>query len=255
MRPPAQWKVIAIVLWSENKAMKYDEINNHPLMKKWYSYGDAKFLGNQTSRRIYEHVPLHFENINSKVRREPFIFGVNLASEAYLLPEGFLFIDEILKLELMDTDWELSITDSNSPIRVNLLKNTSEEILEKLIIHPKYAERTILLRQGQPEFKNELISLYGCCMITGCKDVEVLEGCHIVPYSTSHDNSMNNGLLLRADIHTLFDRKLIKINQDFIVKVSNSIQTKEYRDLDNKQIIPHPSLNRGLLSENLVNRN
>ena len=108
MRPPAQWKVIAIVLWSENKAMKYDEINEHSLMKKWYSLGDAKFLGNQTSRRVYEHVPLHFENINSKVRREPFIFGVNSASEAYLLPEGFHFVNETLTMELIGTDWEIT---------------------------------------------------------------------------------------------------------------------------------------------------
>ena len=224
--------------------MKYDEINEHQLMKKWFGLGNANHALAQTRRRIHEHVPTHFENINSQSNSAPYIFGVNDRHMAYLIPDGFRFVDEVLKIELAET---------NNPVSINLLENTADEIAEQMIMLPRYAERTVSLRQGQPEFRQNLISLYGRCMVTGCMDLQVLEACHIVPYSSSHDNSMTNGLLLRADIHTLFDGDLLTIDSDFVVKISDKIKSDEYRALDGLKIKPHHSLNLENISENLKN--
>ena len=49
----------------------------------------------------------------------------------------------------------------------------------------------------------------GKCAITGYGPRDVLEAAHIQPHSEEGRNSVDNGLLLRADIHTLFDLFLI----------------------------------------------
>jgi predicted restriction endonuclease len=41
-----------------------------------------------------------------------------------------------------------------------------------------------------------------------------LEAAHIIPYCLTQDNRILNGLLLRADIHTLFDFNLVVIDPD-----------------------------------------
>jgi predicted restriction endonuclease len=85
-------------------------------------------------------------------------------------------------------------------------------------------ERLIALRQGQPAFRNALIDAYeGRCAITGCEVREVLEAAHISPYRGTHTNHVTNGLLLRADIHTLFDRGLIRVDRNYRVSASPEV--------------------------------
>jgi predicted restriction endonuclease len=67
------------------------------------------------------------------------------------------------------------------------------------------------------------------CEITGESELHALEAAHIVPVSAHGNFDAKNGLLLRADIHTLFDRGLLHIggdgtvtlDQDFLHKESN----------------------------------
>ncbi|MFM7606242.1 MAG: HNH endonuclease, partial [Prosthecobacter sp.] len=73
--------------------------------------------------------------------------------------------------------------------------------------------QAIKLRRGQAVFRNRLIEAYdGKCVVTGCEVLAVLEAAHIKPYRGLKDNAVQNGLLLRADIHTLFDLNLLAIN-------------------------------------------
>jgi hypothetical protein len=72
---------------------------------------------------------------------------------------------------------------------------------------------SIALRQGQPRFRNELLQIYGRrCAITDCDAEQALEAAHIFPYQGADSNAVANGLLLRADIHTLFDNGLLAID-------------------------------------------
>lgn len=81
--------------------------------------------------------------------------------------------------------------------------------------------REISDRRGQPAFRNALISAYGVCAISGCKDVQALEAAHVRPHSDGSDYRTSNGILLRADIHTLFDLRLISVEpQNGIVVVA-----------------------------------
>ena len=71
---------------------------------------------------------------------------------------------------------------------------------------------SIVRRRGQSAFRKGLLAVYGTrCAITGCDQPEVLEAAHIHPYMGEYTHALSNGLLLRADLHTLFDLYLIAI--------------------------------------------
>lgn len=75
--------------------------------------------------------------------------------------------------------------------------------------------RTILQRRGQQRFRESLRQRYGdACMISGCTLFDVVEAAHISPYRGIDDQHPENGLLLRADLHTLFDLDLLGIEPD-----------------------------------------
>ncbi len=76
----------------------------------------------------------------------------------------------------------------------------------------KRAIHAICLRRGQKKFRDSLLEAYGShCVVTDCSVPDVLEAAHIFPYQGSDTNKVANGLLLRADIHTLFDSGLLAI--------------------------------------------
>ena len=75
--------------------------------------------------------------------------------------------------------------------------------------------RQIRERRGQATFRRALFERYGNrCMVTGCELVDLVEAAHISPYRTVRDQHPENGLLLRADIHTLFDLDLLGVEPD-----------------------------------------
>lgn len=76
-------------------------------------------------------------------------------------------------------------------------------------------QRQITERRGQADFRAMLLHAYGNrCAITRCDAVEALEAAHIQPYRGPDSNVVSNGLLLRADVHTLYDLDLIAIDPD-----------------------------------------
>ena len=98
--------------------------------------------------------------------------------------------------------------------------------------------REVQRRLGQSDFKKRLIFVYNArCAVSGCDAVEALEAAHIAPYSVSASNDPSNGLLLRADIHTLFDRNLIGIDPESLtVAVGTVLKKTSYCDLHGKQL-------------------
>jgi len=73
--------------------------------------------------------------------------------------------------------------------------------------------REVVQRRGQKKFRNKLLHIYkNTCVITKCSVPAVLEAAHITPYLGEKSNHSSNGILLRADIHTLWDLGMIAIN-------------------------------------------
>jgi len=97
---------------------------------------------------------------------------------------------------------------------------------------------SIVRRRGQPQFRKALLKAYqGRCAITGCELLQVLEAAHIHPYLGDETNVVSNGLLLRADVHTLFDLGLLWINpNDMRIGIAGSLKHSEYAALDGQPL-------------------
>lgn len=73
--------------------------------------------------------------------------------------------------------------------------------------------RSIAVRRGQKLFRDSLMQEFSYkCVITQTEDEETLEAAHIKAYANRGATDLANGLLLRSDIHTLFDLHLISID-------------------------------------------
>ena len=69
------------------------------------------------------------------------------------------------------------------------------------------------VRVGQGAFKALVQEAYGRrCAVTGAKIVPTLQAAHIRPVTSSGENRVDNGLLLRSDVHTLFDRGYLGVH-------------------------------------------
>lgn len=97
--------------------------------------------------------------------------------------------------------------------------------------------RSIKERRGQPEFRQRLLVAYGGrCAITGCSVVEALEAAHIIPHSAEGTYETSNGLLMRADIHTLFDLHLLSVCPDKNVVQLNPRLRPAYGQFEGKAL-------------------
>lgn len=93
-----------------------------------------------------------------------------------------------------------------------------------------YARR---VRRGQSRFRKALHTLYGSrCAFTSTDEQSVLEACHIISHAKTGDNSLDNGLLLRSDIHVLFDEHLMTLaNDGKRILVHKEVTAPEYARL------------------------
>lgn len=94
----------------------------------------------------------------------------------------------------------------------------------------KLVQRAIKQRRGQKNFRNMLLASMAVCAVTGCTLVDILEAAHIDAYRNDNHNNIKNGILLRSDIHTLFDLHLLAINPiTLTVHLAESIDDVYYK--------------------------
>jgi len=105
---------------------------------------------------------------------------------------------------------------------------------------PRRILRSVAVRDGQGEFRERLIDAYnGRCAVTRCNVEQVLEAAHILPFSEAGMNNLKNGLLLRADIHMLFDLGLIAVDtakHPPRLVLSEKLRRTTYAFLDGRRI-------------------
>jgi len=96
----------------------------------------------------------------------------------------------------------------------------------------------VVRRRGQAKFRQALLAAHGGqCQITGCNAVEALEAAHIAPYKGDHTNHVQNGLLLRADLHSLFDLGLFSIDPATMkVVISKKLTGTHYEDISGRKL-------------------
>ncbi len=91
---------------------------------------------------------------------------------------------------------------------------------------PRYGE-TVLVRPrlGQGTFRIAVTDAYGrACAVTTEHSLPVLEAAHIRPFSLDGPHEVSNGLLLRTDIHRLFDKGYVTVTPDHRFEVSRRLR-------------------------------
>jgi putative restriction endonuclease len=98
--------------------------------------------------------------------------------------------------------------------------------------------RQIIARRGQRGFRSLLRAKHGsCCVVSGCGLVDLLEAAHISPYRGKKDNHGANGILLRADLHTLFDLDLLAIESTSMrVRLHPDVIASGYAHLEGREL-------------------
>lgn len=109
---------------------------------------------------------------------------------------------------------------------------------------PRYgAPQTVLPRLGQGSFRIVVTDAYQRqCAVTRSPILYVLEAAHIKPYQSGGPHSLANGVLLRKDVHTLFDRGYLTVTPEHRLVVSKRIKEefhngKEYYALHGREIL------------------
>jgi putative restriction endonuclease len=84
---------------------------------------------------------------------------------------------------------------------------------------------TVRPRLGQGAFRVLVTDIYQRrCAVTGERTLPVLEAAHIQPFAAGGSHAVRNGLLLRSDLHTLFDRGYVTVTPEYRLEVSRRIR-------------------------------
>ncbi|WP_067885324.1 HNH endonuclease signature motif containing protein [Nocardia vaccinii] len=85
-----------------------------------------------------------------------------------------------------------------------------------------HTTRPTRVRLGQKEFRKSLLARYKTrCAFTGDLPETVLDACHLYSYAKVGKHHEHGGILLRRDLHTLFDRGEIAVDTNDLIDVSD----------------------------------
>jgi putative restriction endonuclease len=119
------------------------------------------------------------------------------------------------------------------------------EPLRSTVSEPRFGQPTVVFpRLGQGTFRVLVTDVYDRrCSVTGERTLPVLEAAHIRPYGQNGPHDPRNGLLLRSDLHTLFDRGYVTVTPDRRFLVSRRIRDefengRDYYLLQDREVRP-----------------
>ena len=97
-------------------------------------------------------------------------------------------------------------------------------------------------RLGQGSFRIGVLDVYGrACAVTHEHSLPALEAAHIKPFAEGGDHRIVNGLVLRSDIHKLFDSGYVTVAPDYHFEVSKRLRDdfengRSYYPLNGREI-------------------
>ena len=133
------------------------------------------------------------------------------------------------------------VVPKEPPLRADGASPSAEEVA-------RYgAEFLTRARLGQGAFRVLVTDAYTRrCAITGERTLPALEAAHIQPFAESGPNVTANGLLLRSDLHKLFDSGYLSVTPDLSVEVSRKIKEefengRDYYALHGRKLVVVPA--------------
>lgn len=178
---------------------------------------------------------------------------------AVLLTQPFFFADD--EFVPAPEDWKANIVVGKGyDLATGVGARVWHAVLERLRFRnaaelpPADADRAsrrtwVEQRLGQGTFRTRVTDAYGRrCAVAGERTLPVLEAAHIKPYAQQGPNRVDNGLLLRSDLHRLFDRGLVTIEPEPLTfGVSERIRDeysngRVYYELEGRPLVVLPEL-------------
>lgn len=129
-------------------------------------------------------------------------------------------------------DWDRLAFESEKLLAQKVGKQVEDVSEFEFFDFPKLGkerEAMVKVRVNQSFFRRAVLAAYDFkCCVTGLEIPQLLNASHIVPWSKDKANQVNprNGLCLNAMHDRAFDRGLLTVTPDLIIKVSKSIKTK-----------------------------
>ncbi|WP_121353338.1 HNH endonuclease [Flavisolibacter nicotianae] len=167
---------------------------------------------------------------------------------------------QILKQTLLDVYFNSARLDASH----QLIGAIIDQILhEPSVVYKTKAstfdEEEVFVRSGV--FKKEIPKIYNyTCSISGMRiitdrDIQMIDACHIVPFSESHDDTIKNGISLCPNLHRAFDRGLISLDAEYRVLVKPFTEQENFysiKQFAGRQILLPTNKNYFPAKENLA---
>jgi putative restriction endonuclease len=221
-----------------------------PVSLAWDAFGNKNGTSDYMSFRNAIH---KYRKSDFRSEPDPTIGCIILSMPFFFDKKDWIPVPEdwkpnIVQGKTYDTDTEIGqrlyLQVQSTLKRYSILG--SEVVMEESETNRYGSAQIVHPRIGQGTFKVIVTEAYHRrCAITGEKTLPVLEAAHIKPYSQNGPHLTSNGLLLRKDMHTLFDRGYITINEELQIEVSNRIKEdygngKEYYAFHGKRLTEIP---------------
>ena len=221
------WKQLVATEHSPNFSLPFYHLQSEPF---WYlipKSGKRIVLTKSKSIKSFKSLK---ENIAyAEIDKELYLLFQNPISqtllEQYILDQYF----NSTKSEYSDQEKtyeenfiENSILNESTEAYQNQIKSLRERLEEDQF------EEEIFVRGGL--FKKAIPNIYNftCCIsglkIESTKNIQMVDACHIHPFSLSNDDTVPNGIALSPTLHRAFDRGLITINSDYLVRISPTVE-------------------------------
>jgi putative restriction endonuclease len=131
-------------------------------------------------------------------------------------------------------DWSPNIQtrksyDTDNPDGAALWRAVAERTPRELVLLQAVAggfgkPQIVRPRLNQGAFRVMVMDAYNRrCAVTGERAWPALEAAHIVPFADVQTHEVTNGLLLRADIHRLFDQGYVTVTPKYRFLVSKAV--------------------------------
>ena len=192
-----------------------------PTRLAWEAFGEKNGVTDYASLRR------RIEQYRGAIRGDPEI-GCNVLNGPFFFEEkDWITVPEtwapnIVRGRTFDTEENDGLRLWNAVMERLGPRPASEQRLEAPRFGAEYLTRA---RLGQGAFRVLVTEAYERrCAITGERTLPVLEAAHIKPYTESGPHLVSNGLLLRSDLHILFDEGYVTVAEDHRVVVSDRIR-------------------------------
>lgn len=194
-----------------------------PCSMAWDFFGEANGAGSFHKMRT---MIAKYRKETPEIQND-FQIGCRILTQPFFLPE-----DQWIPVP---PSWSPSIVkfktySTGESEGLNLWKKLSERLPaghpnEQIPADRLGKPQIIQPRLGQGAFRSEVIDAYGRrCAVTRERTLPALDAAHIRPYSEGGNHELPNGLLLRRDIHSLFDRGYVTVTPHLRFEVSGKIK-------------------------------